>query len=118
LPRLLGRSGVAELLGAPLGTALGVEDHETARYFCTETLRRGHFACDLEAKVARHGDLWVEASGMLSATSGRTCVMAILRDVSSRKAVEDELRRSCEALSAELESARDAKHATPLFLAK
>lgn len=117
LPRLLGRASVADLMGGALGAVLNVHD-AGARHFCDETLRQGAFACDLEASAPSGRPLWIEANGVASVLNGSPCVMALFRDISSRKVAEADLRRTCDSLSAALEVARKENDAKFAFVAK
>ena len=118
LPRILGRAPLDDIVGKRLAWVLDLKDEEAAHHFCIETLRLGRFASDLEATNPEHGTIWIEANGAASISNGTPCVMAVFRDVSERKAAEMELRRSCQALSGELEVARKANDTKSGFVAK
>lgn len=118
LPTLVGRQSMDELLGLQLGDALEVRDEAAARHFCSETLARGTFRLELEAVVPGRGYCWIELDGAASVVDGQTCVMALLRDVSARKAEEWELRQSCQSLAASIEIARETTARKAAFVAK
>ncbi|MEM7189012.1 MAG: PAS domain-containing sensor histidine kinase [Pseudomonadota bacterium] len=118
LAQLLGRSTVEELMGRKLIRLLGMKNETGFEHFCGETLRFGTYASDFVAAPPARGLVHIEANGAASVLDGRPCVMALLRDVTERKAAERELLQSREALTAALEVARQANATKSDFLAK
>ena len=118
LAQLLGRGTLEELVGRQLSRLMGLKNEETMAHFIDEALRHGTYTTDIAATPPTRGIVQIEASGAASVLNGRPCVMALLRDVTERKAAEKELLQSREALTAALEVARKANATKSDFLAK
>jgi PAS domain S-box-containing protein len=118
LPRLLGRRSLGEMLHCNFDRLLAPDNRGRIRHFCDETLRLGTFTCQVEAVAPGGETIAIEANGVASVGNGLPCIMALLHDVSSRSAVQRELIRRCDALSAAVEVAGLANASRPAFLAK
>lgn len=118
LVQMLGRSSIPEIRGRELGRLLGQQDGGAFIHFCNETLRLGAFSHEFHAAPPARGSIYLEAHGASSVMEDKPCVMAFLRDVTERKAFENELIQGREGLSAALEVARKANAAKSDFLAK
>ncbi len=118
LAKMLGRGSIQEIKGRELGRLLGQQAGGAFVHFCNETLRLGAFNHEFHAAPPARGSIYLDAHGASSVMGDRPCVMAFLRDVSERKAFENELIQGREGLSAALEVARKANAAKSDFLAK
>lgn len=118
MAHLLGRGSVAEITGRKLTRLLGLRTGADIDHFCAEALRLGSFRYEFSATPPARGAIHVEASGAATVIDEHPCIMAFLRDVSERKAFENELVQGREGLSAALHVARQANSTKSDFLAK
>ncbi len=118
MAHLLGRGSVSEITGRKLTRLLGLRTGADIDHFCAEALRLGSFRYEFAATPPARGAIHVEASGAATVIDDRPCIMAFLRDVSERKAFENELVQGREGLSAALHVARQANSTKSDFLAK
>ncbi len=97
-----------ELLSTPI-SAIHPDEMPKLLAFARSIAASGHGWTDELRCLTRSGKLLpAEISASLSEIAGRPCIVAMVRDVSARKAAEAALRESEEKLSRIVESAMDA----------
>ncbi|MEM6622923.1 MAG: PAS domain-containing sensor histidine kinase [Pseudomonadota bacterium] len=118
LAQFLGRGAEDEIVGRHLGRLLGLKDDTEVRHFLSEAQSQGTYTAEIEATPPDRGKVALEASGVMSVIDGRSCITALIRDVTERRAAALELMESREAMSAALDVTRKANAVRSDFLAK
>ena len=109
-PRTCGMLGYSreELLSMPI-TAIHPNEMPQLLAFAQSVFDQGHgWTNELTCMTKSGSTLPAEISASVIDIAGRTCMIALVRDISDRKRVEAALRESEERLARTLESAMDA----------
>ena len=118
LSQLVGRSNHDTLSGRSLGRLMGLSRTDELMHFLAETVRQGSFLQEIEVQPPARGAVTVEFSGATAMFDDKPCVMALIRDISDRRATERKLIENREALTTALEVTKKANATRSDFLAK
>lgn len=118
LAQFLGRGSESEIVGRSLSRLLGLKDGTELQQFLQEAMRQGTYSTEIDASPPDRGNVAFEASGMTTIVKGRTCVTAMIWDITDRRMAEREVLESREAMSAALAVTRRANAIRSDFLAK
>lgn len=118
LAQMLGRANASELIGRALPPLLGHTRNDKVGHFINEVVRNDSFTLELDIQPPARGLATIELSGAATVRGDEPCVMALVRDVSDRRAAELKLLEERDALTETVEATRKANAKRSDFLAK